>query len=88
MHNKSLIANELKKLKGKHLITYEEWSKRFGIPVGAMFEWCDIYGVSIDEVFGKRPVQHDVLCISKPSGNETTDELRKQMHDPIDWLED
>ena len=52
-----------------------------------------ICGTSVDYLLGQtdeieKPVQHDVLYVSKPSGNESTDELRKQMHDLIDQLED
>ena len=30
----------------------------------------------------------DILYISRPSGNPTTDELRKHLHDLIDQLDD
>lgn len=36
MPNKNLIAIELKKIKEKHHITNEEWSKRSGVPVGTI----------------------------------------------------
>lgn len=36
----------------------------------------------------KEPKHVDILYISRPSGNETTDELRKRMHDLIDQLDD
>ena len=34
------------------------------------------------------PTQRDILYISRPTGNEPTDELRKRMHDLIDQLGD
>lgn len=48
-------------------------------------------GVTGDDLLGTeaaRPVQTDILYISRPTGIQTTDELRKQMHDMIDQLED
>lgn len=48
-------------------------------------------GVTGDDLLGteiEKSDSHDVLYVSKPSGNESTDELRKQMHDLIDQLED
>lgn len=36
MTNKNLIAQELKKIKEKHHITNEEWSRRSGVPVSTI----------------------------------------------------
>lgn len=36
MSNKNLISQELKKIKEKHHITNEEWSKRSGVPVSTI----------------------------------------------------
>ena len=36
MPNKNLIAQELKKIKEKHHLTNEEWSKRSGVPVSSI----------------------------------------------------
>lgn len=54
-----------------------------------LFAIADVLGLTLDD-FDDRPKSdsHDVLYVSKPSGNESTDELRKQMHDLIDQLED
>ena len=36
MANKNLISQELKRIKEKHHITHEEWSKRSGVPVSTI----------------------------------------------------
>ena len=36
MANKNLIAQELKRIKEKHRITNEEWSKRSGVPISTI----------------------------------------------------
>lgn len=51
---------------------------------------CD---TTVDYLLGqtqeiRKPVMTDILYISRPSGSETTDELRKRMHDLIDQLDD
>lgn len=54
-----------------------------------LFAIADVLGLTLDD-FDDRPKQSskDVLYISRPSGVETTDELRKRLHDLIDQLED
>lgn len=36
----------------------------------------------------REPKPVDILYVSRPTGNETTDELRKRLHDLIDQLDD
>lgn len=48
-------------------------------------------GITGDELLGtaiKKTEPSDILYISRPSGNPTTDELRKHLHDLIDQLDD
>ena len=48
-------------------------------------------GVTGDDLLGTeaaQPVQSDILYISRPTGVQSTDELRKQLHDLIDQLDD
>ena len=45
-------------------------------------------GVTGDDLLGTHHEQSDILYISRPTGNESTDELRKRMHDLIDQLDD
>lgn len=55
-----------------------------------LFAIADVLGLTLDD-FDDRPKQReqrDILYISRPSGSETTDELRKRMHDLIDQLDD
>lgn len=52
---------------------------------------ANVIGVSGDELLGTgkgAEEPSDVLYISRPSGSETTDELRKRLHDLIDQLDD
>ena len=51
---------------------------------------CD---TTVDFLLGQtdkmdRPTSSDILYISRPSGDLTTDELRKELHDMIDQMED
>lgn len=65
------------------------WETGYSQPdANTLFELCDMYGISIDDAFGKKKEQIDILYISRPSGNPTTDELRKHLHDLIDQLDD
>lgn len=54
-----------------------------------LFAIADVLGLTLDD-FDDRPKQMptDILYISRPTGIQSTDELRKQMHDMIDQLED
>ena len=51
-------------------------------------------GITGDDLLGTNEFVHeesspsDILYISRPSGNVSTDELRKQLHDLIDQMED
>jgi transcriptional regulator with XRE-family HTH domain len=47
-----------------------------------------ICGTSVDFLLGRNKPASDILYISRPSGSETTDELRKRLHDLIDQLDD
>ena len=42
----------------------------------------------LGRVLSEEKHHKDVLYISRPSGNPTTDELRKRLHDMIDQLDD
>lgn len=51
---------------------------------------CD---TTVDYLLGqtheiRKPVMTDILYISRPTGDESTDELRKRLHDLIDQLDD
>ena len=52
-----------------------------------LFAIADVLGLTLDD-FDDRPKATDILYISRPTGSETTDELRKRLHDLIDQLED
>lgn len=45
-------------------------------------------GVTGDDLLGTHYEARDILYISRPSGVETADELRKRLHDLIDQLDD
>lgn len=86
---KEMTQKQVAEMLGRRQQIVGHWETGYAQPdANTLFELCDIYGLSIDEAFGKKSASHDVLYISKPSGNETTDELRKQMHDLIDQLDD
>lgn len=69
MANKNLIAQELKRIKEKHRITNEEWSKRSGVPISTIARFLSsslnlpnfpavcamlkCLGESIDEFYGR-----------------------------------
>ena len=52
-----------------------------------LFAIADVLGLTLDD-FDDRPKTTDILYISRPTGSETTDELRKRLHDLIDQLDD
>lgn len=86
---KGLTQKQVAEQIGRRQQIIGHWETGYAQPdANTLFELCDIYDLSIDEAFGKKKESHDVLYISKPSGNESTDELRKQMHDLIDQLDD
>ena len=49
-------------------------------------------GMSLDDldmrIMEGNQKQVDILYVSRPTGNETTDELRKRLHDLIDQMDD
>ena len=47
-----------------------------------------ILGVTVDYLLNRNDPPADILYISRPSGDLTTDELRKELHDLIDQLPD
>lgn len=54
-----------------------------------LFAIADVLGLTLDDFDDRpKPMVRDILYISRPSGDETTDELRKRMHDLIDQLDD
>ena len=66
------------------------WETGYSQPdANTLFELCDLYELSIDEAFGKKKQgateAEDGSC---QSGDISTDELRKQLHDYIDSLTD
>lgn len=66
------------------------WETGYAQPdANTLFELCDLYEISIDEAFGsRRKGIEETLYISRPTGDVTTDELRRQLHDLIDQLDD
>ena len=66
------------------------WETGYAQPdANTLFELCDLYGISIDEAFGKKKMEpSDILYISRPTGNPSTDELRKHLHDIIDQMDE
>lgn len=87
--SRGLSRPQVAELIGKSQKTIEHWESGYAQPdANTLFELCDLYGVSIDEVFRSRYQDTDILYISRQSGNETTDDLRKRLHDLIDQLDD
>ena len=80
MPGKNLMAQELQRIKDKHVITIEECSARSGVPSGTIARYLSS--------FRQKPVPTDVLHISYGSGDRDTDEIRQQLHDLIDEMAD
>ena len=86
---KGLTQKQVAEQLGRRQQIVGHWETGYAQPdANTLFELCDIYGISIDEAFGKKKEQMDILYISRPTGSETTDELRKRLHDLIDQLDD
>lgn len=86
---KGMTQKQVAEILGRRQQIVGHWETGYAQPdANTLFELCDIYGISIDEAFGKKKEQEDILYISRPSGVETTDELRKRLHDLIDQLDD
>lgn len=87
---KGLTQKQVAEAMGRKQQVVGHWETGYSQPdANTLFELCDLYGLSIDDAFGKKKSENvDVLYISRPSGDGTTDELRKQLHDYIDSLSD
>lgn len=86
---KGLTQKQVAEQLGRRQQIVGHWETGYAQPdANTLFELCDIYGISIDEAFGKKKEQLDILYISRPTGDESTDELRKRLHDLIDQLDD
>lgn len=54
-----------------------------------LFAIADVLGLTLDDFDDRKfPASSDILYISRPSGDVNTDELRKQLHDLIDQMDD
>lgn len=87
---KGMTQKQVAEMLGRRQQIVGHWETGYAQPdANTLFELCDIYGISVDEAFREtKPVQTDILYISRPTGIQTTDELRKQLHDLIDRLDD
>lgn len=52
-----------------------------------LFAIADVLGLTLDD-FDDRQKHEDTIYISRPSGDPTVDELRKQLHQYIDELDE
>lgn len=59
-----------------------------GIDIELIPKICEALNVKPNDLMDTPSEPSDVLYISRPSGSETTDELRKRLHDLIDQLDD
>lgn len=87
---KGMTQKQAAEMLGRRQQIVGHWETGYAQPdANTLFELCDIYGISVDEAFREtKPVQVDILYISRPTGVQSTDELRKRMHDLIDQLGD
>ena len=87
---KGMTQKQAAEMLGRRQQIVGHWETGYAQPdANTLFELCDIYGISIDEAFGKtKPVQSDTLYISRPTGVQSTDELRRNLHQFIDELDE
>lgn len=85
---KGYTQKQVAEMLGRRQQIVGHWETGYSQPdANTLFELCDLYGISIDDAFGSKKHQ-DILYISRPTGNVSTDELRKQLHDLIDQMDD
>lgn len=87
---KGFTQKQVAELLGRKQQIVGHWETGYSQPdANTLFELCDLYELSIDEAFGcKKSQPEDILYISRPTGSESTDDLRKQLHDLIDQMDD
>ena len=87
---KGLTQKQVAEAMGRKQQVVGHWETGYSQPdANTLFELCDLYDLSIDDAFGKKKSENvEILYISHPSGDESIDELRKQLHDYIDSLSD
>mgnify|MGYP002509742189 CR=1 FL=1 len=89
----SMIENECNPTTGKPIVPSLDKLNSIAIAMNMslsqLIERADDMDVDISDVQKLHKADDvDVLYISRPTGNSSTDELRKQLHDMIDQLDD
>ena len=88
-----MTQSELAALLGINNVTLSGYETGKHDPKSAtLVQIAKICNTTTDFLLGREekpaPQQEDILYISRPTGNVSTDELRKQLHDLIDQMED
>lgn len=88
-----MTQSELAALLGINNVTLSGYETGKHDPKSAtLVQIAKICNTTTDFLLGREekpaPQQEDILYISRPTGDQSTDDLRKQLHDLIDQLED
>lgn len=86
-----MTQSELAALLGINNVTLSGYETGKHDPKSAtLVQIAKICNTTTDFLLGReqRSDHADILYISRPTGNESTDELRKQLHDLIDQMDD